>query len=581
MTFAPVALVPVYNHPRRLAAIVDALRALELDVILVDDGSEAVTARAIDAMANGGSVRCVRLPANRGKGAAVFAGLEAAHAHGYTHAMQIDADGQHDIGAVPRLLAEARAHPGALVSGQPVFDASIPRARLYGRYLTHACVWLEALSFTIRDSMCGFRVYPVNATLAVIREETVGRRMDFDTEIMVRLYWRDVAPRFIPVRVIYPEDGVSHFNVWRDNLRITAMHTRLVFGMLRRLPKLLARKWRAPRTHGGAWANIGERGSLAGMRLLAAITRLLGHRAARVLLHPVTFYFMLANRSARRASREYLARIHAHVEAHQRPATRPTLVNIYRHFHAFSQAVFEKFATWRQLDHGPHARLHGSELLQQCTDSGRGMLFFSAHLGNLDVCRAIAKRHPGVRVHALVYTQNARKFARFMHEVNPAFDEQLVLVERIGPETAIRLRALLDRGDIVVMVADRTPASGNGRVVHTGFLGTPAPFATGPYILAHLMECPVGLMFCVRGDDGVYDIHMEPFAERIRLPRGDRERALNTHAAHFAQRLAFHACAQPLQWFNFYDFWAEDGGAHQGARPHRDDDRPVEMKANG
>jgi hypothetical protein len=161
---------------------------------------------------------------------------------GFTHALQIDADGQHDASDVPKFVAAGRDHPRHVICGIPVYDASVPRARLYGRYLTHVWVWINTLSLRIRDSMCGFRLYPLAPVTRLVAEETIGRRMDFDSEILVRLFWRDVAVISVPTRVTYPSDGVSHFDVWRDNVRISRMHTRLFFGMLRRAPRLLWRR---------------------------------------------------------------------------------------------------------------------------------------------------------------------------------------------------------------------------------------------------------------------------------------------------------------------------------------------------
>jgi glycosyltransferase involved in cell wall biosynthesis len=184
----------------------------------------------------------MRLPVNQGKGGAMMAGLREAQRRGHTHALQIDADGQHDPGDIPKFLATARARVAELVCGTPVYDASIPKGRLYGRYLTHVWVWINTLSFEIRDSMCGFRVYPLNATVAVLDSATLGRRMDFDTEVLVRLYWRGVRFANVPTRVTYPLDGISHFKALRDNVLISRMHARLFFGMLLRLPVLLWRK---------------------------------------------------------------------------------------------------------------------------------------------------------------------------------------------------------------------------------------------------------------------------------------------------------------------------------------------------
>lgn len=241
--FRPCALIPIYNHKETIAATVQALRTHGLPVLVVDDGSDACTRAVLDGLV-ASDVTLIRLPQNSGKGRAITAGLVAAREAGYSHALQIDADGQHNVADVPRFLADGRAHPMALVCGQPIYDDSVPRARLYGRYVTHVCVWLETLSFMLRDSMCGYRLYPLEATCAEIDRAPLPARMDFDTEVAVRLIWRGVPVRNLPTRVIYPANGLSHFHMLHDNLRISAMHTRLLLGMLPRAPMLLWRKRR-------------------------------------------------------------------------------------------------------------------------------------------------------------------------------------------------------------------------------------------------------------------------------------------------------------------------------------------------
>ncbi len=238
------AVIPVYNHGGTVGAVAAKLSAQGLPVLLVDDGSEAATAVQLDALAGQDGIRLLRLPHNQGKGAAVIAGMRWAAEQGYTHGLQIDADGQHDALDASRFVAAAEAAPTALICGCPVYDESVPRARLYGRYATHIWVWINTLSFAVRDSMCGFRIYPLATTLPLLAHASMGRRMDFDTEIAVRLVWAGVPVVNQPTRVHYPIGGISHFRVWRDNVLISAMHTRLFFGMLLRSPLLLARKLR-------------------------------------------------------------------------------------------------------------------------------------------------------------------------------------------------------------------------------------------------------------------------------------------------------------------------------------------------
>lgn len=242
-SFLPCVLIPVYNHGSTVRGTVAAIDRYGVPIYLVDDGSEAATRTALDDIAREfPQVRLTRLPRNCGKGAAVIAALRQAHAEGMTHALQIDADGQHDTSDIARFIALGRAHPDAVVCGQPVYDESVPKSRLYGRYVTHFWVWIETLSFAVKDAMCGFRLYPLAATSALIDAVRLPSRMDFDIAIVVHLAWRGAPIENLRTRVIYPPGGISHFDMLRDNLRISRTHTRLVFGMLLRLPILLGRR---------------------------------------------------------------------------------------------------------------------------------------------------------------------------------------------------------------------------------------------------------------------------------------------------------------------------------------------------
>jgi len=236
--FKPCLVIPYYRHERAIGLMVERLRPHGLPLWIVDDGSGG-TASSIAAELVSYEpewLHLIALPENRGKGMAVRAGCEAAFAAGFSHAIQIDADGQHDTDDLPKLVSLAREYPEAVVTGIPVYDESVPRIRFYGRYLTHALVWLNTLSFEIVDSMVGFRVYPLTAALELWREGRVGQRMDFDTSIIVRLHWAGLRVISVPTRVTYPSDGVSHFDLLRDNLRMISLHLRLLVGMLRRLP---------------------------------------------------------------------------------------------------------------------------------------------------------------------------------------------------------------------------------------------------------------------------------------------------------------------------------------------------------
>jgi glycosyltransferase involved in cell wall biosynthesis len=250
--FKPCVVIPVYNHQHAIGAMAEAVLAQHVPCILVDDASNADCAAELDriAAAHPAQVVLLRHRVNQGKGAAVLTGFQRAAELGYTHALQIDADGQHRATDIARFIAIAQQYPRAVVAGCPQYDDSVPKIRLYARYLTHICVWINTLSLAITDSMCGMRLYPLAPTLALHRRRRFGRRMDFDTDILVRLYWAGLHVINVPTRVGYPTDGVSHFRMLRDNVLITRMHFRHLAGMLLRIPQLIMRRFghRPPHT---------------------------------------------------------------------------------------------------------------------------------------------------------------------------------------------------------------------------------------------------------------------------------------------------------------------------------------------
>jgi glycosyltransferase involved in cell wall biosynthesis len=247
--FRPCLVVPVYEHHLPLEGQMPGLRGLGLPILLVDDGSGEACAAALQALAAPEPglaahplVRLRRRVRNGGKGAAVKDGLRWASELGFTHAAQVDADGQHDLAALAPLLEAARLEPLAAVCADPVFGPDAPPARRRWRRLTNFWMAVNTLSLSVADGMCGLRVYPLAATVPLLA--AAGNRMDFDPEILVRLAWAGVPLRFLPSAVRYPLGGRSGFRGVEDNVLISWMHTRLFFGMLARSPRLLLRRRR-------------------------------------------------------------------------------------------------------------------------------------------------------------------------------------------------------------------------------------------------------------------------------------------------------------------------------------------------
>lgn len=241
MSFAACAVIPHFNHSLAIASVINDLREVGIDVLVVDDASQLAHRERIDGMRCAG-VRVVWREVNGGKGAAVLDGLRAAWRLGYTHALQIDADGQHNTRDIPALLAKAKAHPDAIIAASPVFGSDAPMARILGRKLTNFWVSVETLSLQIPDTMCGFRVYPLRQILALVGCCRFFRRMSFDIEIIVRSVWDRIEIVSVPSAVTYPTDGLSHFRPFLDNVLISITHIRLVAGMVFRLPWCAARR---------------------------------------------------------------------------------------------------------------------------------------------------------------------------------------------------------------------------------------------------------------------------------------------------------------------------------------------------
>ncbi|HSI38102.1 MAG TPA: glycosyltransferase [Methylotenera sp.] len=550
MNYKPCIIIPIYNHKNTIVTTVERLSVYQYPIFIIDDGSDVATQQVLAMLAEQYAIHLHRLPNNSGKGAAVMHGILAAYAAGFSHALQIDADGQHDTNDVPRFIQCGSSHPNDVICGKPIYDTSVPKGRLYGRYITHFWVWVETLSFTIKDSMCGFRLYPLAETCALINSTKLPKRMDFDTAIVVRLAWRGVKFQNITTRVIYPPDGLSHFNMWRDNVRISKMHTILTCGMLLRLPLLLWRKVFVTNITPDHWSKLSERGSALGLKVVVTSYRLLGKRISRLLLYPVVAYFFLTGGKTRSASLDYLQRIYTFSN---RTTPNPTWRASFQHMLAFAQSGLDKLSAWLGDIHQGQVTFPDRAKLDDLVASGRGALIIGSHLGNLEMTRALASVNRTV-INAVVYTDHAQRFNQILSQTNAQFGVNLIQVSNFGSDTAIMLRDKIDRGELLVIVGDRTPPAENGRVCEVEFMGDTAAFAQGPFILASLLECPVLLLFCLP-ENNTYHIHLEHFVDKIMLPRAERQTKLRAYMQQYAYRLETYCLKAPYQWFNFYDFW--------------------------
>ena len=239
----PCLLIPIYEHGSTIGSVVESLASAGLPLLIVNDGSGSATRAALARIAKDfGWVEVRHHAVNQGKGAALVTGYRAADERGFTHVVQLDADAQHDAADVRRFVAAAEANPDALVLGQPIFGDDAPRSRLYARKLSVGLVWLATLSLEVRDPLCGFRCVPLAPVLSLLDRVSMGRHMEFEPELVVRLVWLGVPVVNVTTRVRYHPLGVSHFDAVRDYMRLAWLYTRLTLGMFARAPGLLRRR---------------------------------------------------------------------------------------------------------------------------------------------------------------------------------------------------------------------------------------------------------------------------------------------------------------------------------------------------
>jgi predicted LPLAT superfamily acyltransferase len=294
------------------------------------------------------------------------------------------------------------------------------------------------------------------------------------------------------------------------------------------------------------WASIDEVSFIAGMRFLFWICRTFGRWPFRVALYPVLGWYLLTQGRARRASRDYLRRVRAH--------TGQRVPGVLAHFASFGENLLDKLLLWGGLYRLDDVQFHGADVIEDAIAQGTGGVLVCSHLGNVELTRVLSRQRNDIKSTVLVHTKHAQAFNRLMGKLNPESQTNLLQVTEMTPATAMMLSERIGRGEFVVIAGDRVPVSGNEHVATAPFMGEPAPFPVGPYLLAGILQCPVYLLFTVRVD-GVTEVHIERFREGVRLPRKGRAEALAGLAAAYARRLEHHAARAPLQWFNFYDFW--------------------------
>ena len=311
------------------------------------------------------------------------------------------------------------------------------------------------------------------------------------------------------------------------------------------------------------WAAIGEAGALAGLKFMAWTYRLVGRVGFNIVLAPVMFYFLLRRPIARRASLDYLRRV-----KRQYPDSlhgRPGLWMSFRHFLAFGRSLLDKYIAPTSID----TREEDAELVRSIVESGRGIVLLGSHIGNLEYSRGISSRHPELVINVLVYDQHAANFAELISEAAPESRHNMIQVTDLDLDLALRLKDRVANGEWLLIAGDRVPVGLSDNVCAVEFLGDRANFPVGPYVLGNLLHCPVYMMHCYF-ESGLYRLRVELLEEEIVPARKDRQRNYEPQAQKFAAALEAQVKKAPLQWFNFYDFWASQTRSTSGNDTHDD-----------
>lgn len=306
----------------------------------------------------------------------------------------------------------------------------------------------------------------------------------------------------------------------------------------------------------GHWQSRPEGGGRFALWLIRSIALHGGRRFGRAFLYPITLYFYLRRGPERRASRQYLERVQQH------PAS---AWQVLRHLHAFASITLDRIFLLSQGETTFEIETQGLDLLDQRIAQGQGVMLLGSHHGSFEALRAIGARRPDVPLRVVLDKQKTPAMTELLEALAPEVGACVIDASQDGTSITLAMAEACQQGAMVALLADRGREHETLR--HVPFLGLPAPFPVGPWLLAHALQVPVMLCFGLYLGGNRYRLVFEPVAERVLIPRGNRGPALDALITHYAERLEHYVHLAPYNWFNFYDFWQQDLRAPAGPEP--------------
>lgn len=299
------------------------------------------------------------------------------------------------------------------------------------------------------------------------------------------------------------------------------------------------------------WTSETERGSWFWLRFILWIVRTLGSGPLRLLVGPIALYYTLLDPVPRRASQAYLARV-------DRACGGPGRTNLwqtFRHLYAFADSILDRVILWSGGGDRFDITLHGREHMEHFVEQRRGAFLLGAHIGNFDMLRVIA-READIPVNVIMYVGNAQRINDVFKVLDPSSGVRIINMDPSSAQTAFEVRECIARGEFVAVLADRARPGGRNRVTHVPFLGAEAPFPQGPMLLPMLLQLPVILTVALKRGRNHYDVYLETIATGEPVARSERAKVIDEQVRLYASRLEHYCKQAPLQWYNFYDFWA-------------------------
>ena len=303
------------------------------------------------------------------------------------------------------------------------------------------------------------------------------------------------------------------------------------------------------------WAEFSEAGALWGIRFLFFCYRVGGKPLFKLFLAPVITYFFLFRSSNRRASVDYIRRIQQRLPAYH---SRNTYVLSFQQFWNFALAVIDKLAVWMGNISRQDTTVCRGDIITRLCDRGQGAILLISHLGNFEICRALSADRKNFRLTVLMHTQHAENFNRLLQEQQQDRDIEIIQVTEITPATAMMLNERLERGEFIAISGDRVAINNPDSNIVVNFMGDTAYLPAGPFILAAILKAPLVSIFCLR-EQGRYHIYFDWLSERVECSRRLRQETIERLAQAYAGLIENYCYKAPLQWFNFYDFWARPG----------------------